>query len=414
MEPVPASPGTDAEVPAGDAPVVDVSAPFARLVVIALAAVLCVQALLEPLATGGRGLVAGLVGVLGALLLVAAVVSLSVRRDATASGGRVVLEDAAPVPTGAAAVGTAPALASSAGRVAGALAAAGVLTAVRALVAGEPVGALDAALCILVAGCLLTGRRVGLVGTVVTAGWAGVAGFGAVRDLIGAGAPVIGSAATGPASLADWLLALTGVAGSFGLSVVVCRHAADLRLDALREQARARALSVRDGLTGLNNRRGLEMVALPMVENARRNGQAVHCLYLDVDDFRAVNESHGTEVGDEVLLGVAEALMASVRGTDVVARWSGDEFVVVGPGTGTSPLELERRIRAQLAAAPQVAGQAWAGRVSIGSATLVPWDDGNLDSLLRRADQDMALRRSLRRQSRDRGVGVEGPFAGQG
>jgi hypothetical protein len=49
--------------------------------------------------------------------------------------------------------------------------------------------------------------------------------------------------------------------------------------------------------------------------------------------------------------------------------------------------------------------------VSIGSATLVPWDDGDLDSLLRRADQDMVLRRSLRRQGRDRVSGLQGPLA---
>jgi diguanylate cyclase (GGDEF)-like protein len=117
-----------------------------------------------------------------------------------------------------------------------------------------------------------------------------------------------------------------------------------------------------------------------------------------------VNDQHGLAQGDQVLIAVCEAVLASVRATDVMARWAGDQFVVIGPGTGTSPLEMERRVRAQLAVEPPVPEELWPGRVSVGSSTLVPWDEGNLDSLLTRAEQDMRLRRSLRRQSRDRGT----------
>jgi diguanylate cyclase (GGDEF)-like protein len=90
---------------------------------------------------------------------------------------------------------------------------------------------------------------------------------------------------------------------------------------------------------------------------------------------------------------------ASIRSTDVVARLTGDAFVVVGPGTGMSPLELERRVRAKLTAQATVPAEVWQPRVSVGAAALVPWDEGDLESLLRRADQDMYLRRSLRRQT---------------
>jgi diguanylate cyclase (GGDEF)-like protein len=173
-----------------------------------------------------------------------------------------------------------------------------------------------------------------------------------------------------------------------------------------RAEEIAREVSVRDLLTGAVNRRGLELVAGPLIHNARRQGEAAHCLFLDVDGFRGLNEAAGAPAGDEALRGVAEALGGAVRSTDVVARWSGDAFVVVGPGTGTSPLELERRVQAHLMESPPVPEDVWVPRVSIGSATLVPWDEGDLASLLRRAEQDMRLRRTLRRQRGDRERGT--------
>ncbi len=157
--------------------------------------------------------------------------------------------------------------------------------------------------------------------------------------------------------------------------------------------------SVKDSLTGVANRKGLELVARPMIDLARRQGQAVHCLVLDIDTLRDVKQDHGIREGDEVLLAVAESLRSATRGTDVVARLGGDEFAMIGPGTGTSPLEMERRVRAHLATIPALPRSSWQGKVSAGSATLVPWDSGDLDSLLERAEQDLALRRSLKRRA---------------
>jgi diguanylate cyclase (GGDEF)-like protein len=202
-----------------------------------------------------------------------------------------------------------------------------------------------------------------------------------------------------PAPGASWLVGW-GMFGAVTGLVVVMRAgivALEQTLDEVRQQAAERA--VLDGLTGAANRKGLEMLALPMIENARRQGQAVHCLYIDIDSFKAVNDAAGDAAGDEVLVALAAALKTSVRATDAVARWSGDEFVVLGPGTGTSPLELERRLRSHLNQVSPVPGDVWSARVSIGSATLVPWDDGDLNALLGRAEQDMRLRRTLRRRS---------------
>lgn len=183
-----------------------------------------------------------------------------------------------------------------------------------------------------------------------------------------------------------------------GLRATVARQAEE----ALTARRAADALRVNDALTGVLNRRGLELMAEPMIELSRRRGEAVHALFVDVDGFALVNDELGYDRGDDVLVAVAEAIVGSCRTTDVVCRVGGDEFVVLGPGTGTSPLELERRMREILRAAPPVEDSVWPARLSIGSATLVPWDDGDLSSLLGRADSDMRLRRSLRRQSIDR------------
>ncbi|MDP9394431.1 MAG: GGDEF domain-containing protein, partial [Actinomycetota bacterium] len=161
-------------------------------------------------------------------------------------------------------------------------------------------------------------------------------------------------------------------------------------------EAAAEAAAVRDQLTGLANRRGVAMFGPQIVEAARRQGNAVHCLFVDIDGFKAVNRRLGTEAGDEVLVAVAEALRSATRATDVVGRWGADEFCVVGPGTGQSPAQLERRVRDRLLNAPPVDLDVWNPRVTAGAATLTPWDAGNLDTLLSKGDQELYLRRAIR------------------
>ena len=146
-----------------------------------------------------------------------------------------------------------------------------------------------------------------------------------------------------------------------------------------RRSAAAEAAAVRDHLTGLANRRGLAMVGAQMVEQARRQGDAVHCIFVDIDGLKRVNDALGHAVGDEVIVAVAEALRAATRATDVVARWGGDEFCVVGPGPGMAPLELERRVRGRCGARLRGPGRGVAGAGSAPAArcsrpgTPAPW-----------------------------------------
>jgi diguanylate cyclase (GGDEF)-like protein len=264
-------------------------------------------------------------------------------------------------------------------------------TAVRAVAVGRPWAAVDVALTLAAASAIRSERAFRACLLVVATFWLASAGFG----VTGSGASRLGWLLTGIV-----VLAVAGLVAVLRAGVRTLEHT----LAELRQNVQDQ--SVQDSLTGAVNRRGLEMLGLPLLENARRQGEAVHCLFIDVDGFKAVNAEAGFEFADEVLVALTESLKSSVRGTDSVARWGGDQFVVIGPGTGTSPLELERRIRARLNRLTPAPGVNWQGRVSIGSATLVPWDDGNMESLLARAEQDMRLRRSLRRQGAERGVGA--------
>jgi diguanylate cyclase (GGDEF)-like protein len=174
------------------------------------------------------------------------------------------------------------------------------------------------------------------------------------------------------------------------------RGVLDRLLDTLERAERA---AVEDDLTGLLNRRGIALVGDQIVASARRAGNAVHCVFLDVDGLKDVNDRLGHAAGDRVLLSVADAVRAAVRSGDVVARWGGDEFGVVGPGPGTAPIDLEKRVAGKIVAMPPADVPGWVPQVSAGSAMLAPWDDGDLASLLDQADREMYRRRGLRRES---------------
>ena len=173
-----------------------------------------------------------------------------------------------------------------------------------------------------------------------------------------------GSAPSWSGPAAQWPHYVVGMCGATLLSLVVNHLRRCERPRARASRAAAEAAAVRDHLTGLANRRGLAMVGGQMVEQARRQGDAVHCIFVDIDGLKRVNDALGHAVGDEVIVAVAEALRAATRATDVVARWGGDEFCVVGPGPGMAPLELERRVRdgVVLAAEVPVGGLAGPGQ----------------------------------------------------
>jgi diguanylate cyclase (GGDEF)-like protein/PAS domain S-box-containing protein len=109
------------------------------------------------------------------------------------------------------------------------------------------------------------------------------------------------------------------------------------------------ALALRDPLTGLANRRLLKELLDADLARTQRSGAPLAIAYLDLDDFKLVNDSHGHEAGDMVLCETARRLLAIVRGADIVARLGGDEFVIVYEPNDASSDNLLQRLDDALA-----------------------------------------------------------------
>jgi two-component system cell cycle response regulator len=156
-------------------------------------------------------------------------------------------------------------------------------------------------------------------------------------------------------------------------------------------------MAITDGLTGLHNRRYMESHLGTLVDQASMRGKPLAVLVLDIDYFKAVNDTWGHDAGDEVLREFAQRLRKSVRGIDLVCRLGGEEFVVVMPDTdaGVASIVAER-IRNRVAGEPfaiHKGARAIDVTVSIGMAQRLGGDT-DADTILKRADQ--ALYRAKR------------------
>ena len=97
-----------------------------------------------------------------------------------------------------------------------------------------------------------------------------------------------------------------------------------------------------DPLTGVGNRRSMEDRLARCVAERRRAGAAVGVLFIDIDHFKSINDIYGHEIGDRVLKMIAETLKHNLRFSDSLARWGGDEFLVLLRQVGPGPLPVAR------------------------------------------------------------------------
>jgi diguanylate cyclase (GGDEF)-like protein/PAS domain S-box-containing protein len=168
--------------------------------------------------------------------------------------------------------------------------------------------------------------------------------------------------------------------GCVGVNVTAARNDADV----LRERAAT------DELTGLANRSGLRD------HLARMTGSGASVVFCELNGFKAVNDAHGHDVGDAVLVQVARRLKRTVRGEDFVARIGGDEFVIIAPPDTNSDFDMLARRILRATDQPMILPGPIVATVgmSIGMAVLEPGTDPT--TVLMLADHDMYRMKSRR------------------
>ncbi|MNF41706.1 Response regulator PleD [compost metagenome] len=156
-----------------------------------------------------------------------------------------------------------------------------------------------------------------------------------------------------------------------------------------RYQDKIQAQAILDSLTELPNRRGFDLLAAQAMHEARREPKPLTALLLDLDHFKALNDTYGHLAGDQVLIGFARDLESCLRHSDIVCRWGGEEFIVLLKDTdGKTGLMIAEKIRQHVEQQRYAYNsKALHVTVSIGLTTQQP--DDTLHSLLSRADHAM-------------------------
>lgn len=152
---------------------------------------------------------------------------------------------------------------------------------------------------------------------------------------------------------------------------------------------RLEEVSIRDALTGLYNRRHAEVTLTREVERTRRSGQPLTVVLFDVDHFKEVNDTHGHPAGDAVLKTLASALLEALREVDVVARFGGEEFLVMMPETDSeAATQAIRRLRRTVKSlCPEVDGTSIPFTVSGGVVVLEAGDQRQPEALIQAVDK---------------------------
>jgi diguanylate cyclase (GGDEF)-like protein len=154
-----------------------------------------------------------------------------------------------------------------------------------------------------------------------------------------------------------------------------------------KQYDKVKYLSEKDILTDLYNRRFVLGIFNKLLALVERNNQKLSVFVVDIDNFKHINDTYGHLLGDKVLAYVSNILSNNTRKSDIVARWGGDEFLIVAPNTDeTCPIALLERIQSKLEHLSEELGVEVT--VSIGAATY-PVDGKDLDSLIKVADHIM-------------------------
>jgi two-component system cell cycle response regulator len=196
--------------------------------------------------------------------------------------------------------------------------------------------------------------------------------------------------------------------GELVARVGAARRAAEMQQQLLSREHDLEALAYYDELTGVANRRFAVRQLHALLSRARRHDQELSVILLDADRFKALNDRHGHGAGDDVLRGLADRLRSRMREEDVVARFGGEEFLVILPDTGaTGAATAAEDLREAVAAEPFDVGRfALPLTVSAGWAT---WGGESLERLIARADRGLYAAKEAGRDCVRPGDGASAP-----
>lgn len=157
--------------------------------------------------------------------------------------------------------------------------------------------------------------------------------------------------------------------------------------DRKQHEEALKALSLVDDLTGLYNRRGFLTLATQQLKQARRGHRELLLLFVDMDDFKEINDTLGHAEGDAALRLTAGILRRTFRDSDIIARMGGDEFVVLATDIshGTDALIIDR-LRAELRQVNEQGGAPYRLSFSVGAAHFDPYNPPSMEELLATAD----------------------------
>ncbi len=185
------------------------------------------------------------------------------------------------------------------------------------------------------------------------------------------------------------LISILTLLSSFLLVAYLREHQQGLVLH-IENQQRLWQLANHDALTGLPNRMLLNDRLEQALAQMARQGARMAVLFLDLDDFKQVNDSYGHEAGDQLLKLVAERMRSAVRLGDTVGRLGGDEFIILieGADSRAAAAAVSLKIRQKLAEGFQLAGRLVRVRASTGIA-MYPEDGATAEALIGQADKNM-------------------------
>ena len=150
-------------------------------------------------------------------------------------------------------------------------------------------------------------------------------------------------------------------------------------------QEQVHRLSLTDELTGLLNRRGFHLLAGQALKTARRVMAEMSLVYIDLDGLKRVNDAHGHQAGDSMIVDTAQLLKATFRESDLIARLGGDEFTILAVG-GETPESMLVRLQKAVTQFNKGSTSAYALSFSVGTVQCLPQEDKSLLELLADAD----------------------------